>query len=107
MFRVIDCSKPVGNVVEINQLGEGDFLNNIIVAEKGEIQDILVYVKDVKKWEGGFYTWTSVYCREVGRSKYPTIKEAVKSRFDKGMAVYVFKNRGEFRSFIKYNGCRE
>jgi hypothetical protein len=102
MYRVVEEKKDSA-IISLDSLTELNLMGNIIVAEKGEIQDILVYTGD--KYE--CWHWSSVYCRKVLRNNYNSIKSAIKSRLEKGMSVYVFSNRGEFRSFIKYNGTRE
>lgn len=81
----------------------------ILMAEKGDKQqDILVYIPEDHRFGHRIdtYQWSSLYCRRAPRTRYLSIEEAIKSRLEKGMTVYAFKNRGEFRQAIKYNGVR-
>lgn len=97
MFRVVE-NKP-NCIYELRDLSECSFGSGIIMAERNDVQDILVF-------DGCFYHWSSLYIREIKRTKYSSIREAIQSRLNKGMDVFVFQNRGEFRDFLKYNGKR-
>jgi hypothetical protein len=98
MFKVVE-NKPAESI-ELRELRECNFSSGIILAEEDDIQDILIY-------DGEYYQWSSLYCRPRKRSKYHSIIEAVQSRLKKGMSIYVFQNRGEFRDFLKYRGSRQ
>ena len=98
MYKVVETS-PV-QTVELRALRECNFSSGIIMAEQEDVQDILIF-------DGEHYQWSSLYCRQRKRTKYYNPIDAVKSRLIKGMDVYVFQNRGEFRDFLKYKGSRE
>lgn len=108
VIKIVD-TKPQGEVVELKdwlkQVSEGF----ILMAEKGDKQqDILVYIPEDNRLGSRIdtYQWSSLYCRKAPRTRYLSIEEAIKSRLEQGMTVYTFKNRGEFRQAIKYNGER-
>ena len=84
----------------LRYLHDTQLKNSIVVAERKNIQDILVC-------NNSEFSWHSLYLRTFERSKYVTACDAVQSRFDEGYRVYVFQNRDEFRNFLKYNGERQ
>lgn len=99
MFQVIAGVVEPEQRIRIDNLRECNLDNSIILAEKDSIQDILIY-------DNSSYQWSSLYVKKRNRSKYQTIMQAISSRLSKGMSVYVFQNRGEFRGFLKYKGVR-
>jgi hypothetical protein len=109
MIRIVD-TKPKGSVMELKDWLKCVSEGFILMAEKGgNQQDILVYIPEDHQFgcKIDTYQWSSLYCRRAPRTRYNSIEEAVRSRLEKGMTVYAFKNRGEFRQAIKYNGERE
>lgn len=85
--------------VTLAEIGNLALNNHIIVCERGEIQNILIY----GSWyHSSPYSWQLFYCRKMNRTKYSTIKEAIESRFEKGYEVYVLDNKRELKEFIKH-----
>jgi hypothetical protein len=100
MNEIIRRDYPNKNVLYLENISENQIIGKIVVAEKGPIQDILVFNKS------GYFQWSSLYLRTILRNNYYSVKEAIESRLNKKMRVYILNDRGEFRNFIKYNNER-
>lgn len=96
MLRISIPSREVSDVIQLSDVPKGS--ENIFLAEKGTHQDILTF-------QDGFYHWVDFYCREIytARTKYFTIHDAIESRMNKNMTVYMLRNKTELKDMIKHN----
>jgi len=99
VYKIVDNNPST--IIELRALKECHIHSGIVLAEKDSVQDILTY-------NDGKFSWASLYLNPTrNRNKFLDVETAIKSRLEKGMEVYVFQNRGEFRDFLKYNGTRK
>lgn len=92
MLKVIIPENKNPDTVDIDKVYETS--SSIYLSQRGCNQEILIY-------RDGCYSWGGFYCRKIeNRTLFSSIRDAVRSRIEKGKDVFILNNEKELKDCI-------